>query len=60
MIIQLYQYLIENDLIYHGQSEFRKHRSRLICLLEITDDWYNGLDDYLMVGSVFIDLKKSI
>ena len=26
---------------------------------EITDDWYNGLDNCQMVGSVFIDLKKA-
>ena len=59
MFNQLYQYLIENDLIYPGQSGFRKHHSTLTCLLKITDDWYNGLDNGQVVGSVFIDLKKA-
>ena len=56
---QLYQYLLENDLIYPGQSVFRKNHSTLTCLLKITDDWYNGLDSGQMMGSVFIDLKKA-
>ena len=56
---QLYQYLLENDLIYPGQSGFRKNHSTLTYLLKITDDWYNGLDNSQMMGSVFIDLKKA-
>ena len=59
MFNQLYQYLLENDLIYPGQSVFRKNHSTLTCLLKITDDWYNGLDSGQMMGSVFIDLKKA-
>ena len=46
---QLYQYF-ETDLIYSGQSGFRKNHSTLTYLLKITDDWYHGLDNGRMVG----------
>ena len=55
---QSYQCLIENKFIYPGQSGFLKINSTLTCLLRIADDWYNGLHNGEMVGSVFIDLKK--
>ena len=31
----------------------------LTCLLKNTDDWYSGLDISILVGIVFIDLKKA-
>ena len=58
MFNKLYQYLIENNLIYPCKSGFLKKHPTLTCQLKIIDDWYNGLDNGEMVGSVFIDLKK--
>ena len=55
MFDQLYQFLMENNLIHPGQSGFlKKKHSVLTCLLKITDDWYNEPDNGEMVGSVFI------
>ena len=56
---QLYEYLIRNKPIHPGQSGFLKLHSTLTCLLKNTDDWYSGLDNGQMVGTVFIDLKKA-
>ena len=47
------------DLLYPGQSGFRKPHSNLIFLIENTDDGYSGLNTGKLVGLVFIDLKKA-
>ena len=56
---ELYQYLDHNGLLSHNQSGFSRLHSTVACLLEITDDWYTGLDSGEMLGMVFVDLKKA-
>ena len=56
---QLYQYMKENGLFTSDQSGFLRLHSTLTCLLNMSDDWYNGLDLGKLVGLVFIDLKKA-
>ena len=57
---QLYQYLDHNGLPSPNQSSFRRLNSTVTCLLENTDDWYMGLDSGLMLGMVFVDLKRPL
>ena len=56
---QLYTYLNENNLLYWGQSAYRKLHSRSTCLIKNTDTWYKGMDNGCISGTVFIDLKKA-
>ena len=56
---QLYQYMKGNGLFTSEQSGLLRLHSTLICLLTMSDDWYNGLDLGKLVGLAFIDLKKS-
>ena len=56
---QLYQYMKENGLFTSDQSDFLQRHSTLTCLLNMSDDWYNGLDLGKLVRLVFIDLKKA-
>ena len=41
---QLYQYMNENGIFTSDQSGFLRLHSTLTCLLNMSDDWYNGLD----------------
>ena len=56
---QLYNYLNINNLIYWGQSAYRKFHSTVTCLIKNTDKWYTGMDKGCISGTVFIDLKKA-
>ena len=55
---QLYQYLIDNYFINSNQAGFRELHSTVTCLLQKTDDLYNGKDTGNLAGMDFIDLKK--
>ena len=56
---QLYQYLNENNLLTNCQSGFRSLHSTLTALLEATNNWSVNIDNGLLNGVVFIDLKKA-
>ena len=56
---QLYDYLNTYNLLTHCQSGFRSFHSTLTALLEATNDWSVNIDNGMLNGVVFIDLKKS-
>ena len=56
---QLYNYLNDNDLLAHCQSGFRSLHSTLTALLEATENWSLNIDNGLINGVIFIDLKKA-
>ena len=56
---QLYNYLNDNDLLANCQSGFRSLHSTLTALLEATENWSLNIDNSLINGVIFIDLKKA-
>ena len=56
---QLYQYLNDNKLLSSYQSGSRSLHSTLMALLEATNSWSVNIDNGLLNGIVFIDLKKA-
>ena len=54
-----YCYLTSNDLLSKYQSGFRPNHSTLTALLETTNSWCVNIDNGLLNGVVFIDLKKA-
>ena len=57
---QLYDYLQDNSLLNTYQSGFRSMRSTLTALLETTNNWPIDIDNGLLNGVLFIDLKKGL
>ena len=56
---QLYDYLNENKLLTNCQSGFRSLHSTLTALLDATNNWSVNIDNGLINGVIFIDLKKA-
>ena len=56
---QLYDYLQDNSLLNTCQSGFRSMHSTLTALLETTNNWSINIDNGLLDGMLFIDLKKA-
>ena len=56
---QLYDYLQENRLLNTYQSGFRSMHSTTTALLETTNNWSINIDNGLLNGVLFIDLKKA-
>ena len=56
---QLYEYLDSYNLLNASQSGFRSLHSTLTALLEATNNWSVNIDNGLVNGVVFIDLKKA-
>ena len=56
---QLYEYLNGYNLLNASQSGFRSLHSTLTALLEATNSWSVNIDNGLVNGVVFIDLKKA-
>ncbi len=56
---QLYEYLNRYHLLNPCQSGFRSLHSTLTALLEATNSWSVNIDNGLVNGVVFIDLKKA-
>ena len=56
---QLYSYLNDNNLLAPCQSGFRSLHSTTTALLEATDTWSLNIDNGLINGIIFIDLKKA-
>ena len=56
---QLYDYLNTYNLLTHCQSGFRSFHSTLTASLEATNDWSVNIDNGMLNGVVFIDLKKA-
>ena len=56
---QLYGYLNENNSVRHCQSGFRSIHSTVTALIEATNSWSVNIDNGLLNGVIFIDLKKA-
>ena len=57
---QLYEYLNNNKLLTESQSGFRPMFSTETALLEATNEWLWNIDNNLLNGVIFLDLKKSL
>ena len=56
---QLYAFLMRHDLLADAQSGFRPCHSTLTALLGITNDWFSNMENGLLNGVLFLDLKKA-
>ena len=56
---QLYEYLNNNKLLTESQSGFRPMFSTETALLEATNEWLWNIDNNLLNGVIFLDLKKA-
>ncbi|CAB3989496.1 Hypothetical predicted protein, partial [Paramuricea clavata] len=56
---QLCSYLHGNSIIANQQSGFRKNHSTETSLLTVTNRWYCNMDNGLLNGVLFLDLKKA-
>ena len=56
---QLYAFLMRHDLLADAQSGFRPCHSTLTALLDITNDWFSNMDNGLLTGVLFLDLRKA-
>ena len=54
---QLYEYLNNNKLLTESQSAFRPMFSTETTLLEATNEWLWNIDNNLLNGVIFLDLK---
>ena len=56
---QFFKYLNDNDLLVNCRSGFRSLHSTLTSLLEASNSWSVNIDNGLINGVIFIDLKKA-
>ena len=56
---QVYSYLENNELLTPFQSGFRKGNSTSTSLLNTTNTWLVNMDQGLINGVIFLDLKKA-
>ena len=56
---QLYEYLSNYNLLTTCQSGFRSLHSTLTALVEATNSWSVSIDNGLVNGVVFVDLKRA-
>ena len=56
---ELFNFLLENNLISPNQSGFKPGDSCINQLLSITHEIYNSFDEGLEVRSVFLDISKA-
>ena len=50
---------MRHDLLADAQSGFRPCHSTLTAFLDITNDWFSNMDNGLLNGVLFLDLKKA-
>ena len=56
---QLYDYLINSNILSNSQYGFIPCHSTTTALLDITNRWYQSMDVGQLNGVVFLDLKKA-
>ena len=55
----LYNFLVENDVLYKNQFGFRKNNSTTFALLQITEKIKETIDNKKYGCGIFIDLRKA-
>ena len=55
----MYAYVTENNLIQPRQSGFRSLHLTVTALLDVTNQWYLNIDEGMVSGVIFLDLKKA-
>ena len=53
-------YLRSFNLIVSTQSGFCPHHSTESILIRMTDDWLEAMDQDLLTGAIFLDLRKAL
>ena len=56
---QFYQYLIDNSLLSRFQSGFRPKHSTLSLLIEMSDIWFENMDNGKITGLISVDIRKA-
>ena len=56
---KLYSYLQQSNILTSTQHGFRPFHSTVTALLKMTNQWYQNMDEGLMNGTVFLDLRKA-
>jgi hypothetical protein len=56
---QLYRHVQKNNLLNSSQSGFRPAHSTSRALIDVTDYVLSNMDNGLLTGAVFLDLKKA-
>lgn len=56
---QMFDFLLENNVITKNQSAFRKLYSTITSLICSTDFWYENIDSKKLNLTIFLDLKKA-
>ena len=59
MYSQLRSFMKENNIIIDDQSGFRQYHSTETTLLDSTNEWLYNMDQSLINGVLFLDLKKA-
>ncbi len=56
---QIYSYLQSANILTNSQHGFRPLHSTVTALLKMSNQWYQNMDEGLINGVVFLDLKKA-
>ena len=54
-----YSFLTSEDLLHRLQSGFRRKHSTETALIQLIDSIYKGMDNNLLTGAIFLDLRKA-
>ena len=57
---QLYAFLESHQLLVRNQFGFRRGRSTPLALTQFTDEMLTNMDNGLLNGVIFLDLKKAL
>ena len=57
---QMQEYFKLTDIIYKYQSGFRKYHSCSTALTRLIDRWLKEIDNGNIIGTVYLDLRKSL
>ena len=56
---QLYDYLVNNNVLSEAQFGFRPCHSTASALGALTESWLRSIDEGLIIGALFIDLRRA-
>lgn len=56
---QVYGYLSEHNILSNYQSGFRPLHSTVTALIQMCDKWLSDMDNGMLTGVVFLDIRKA-